>query len=145
MTGKLLSVAVIEVVQVVLLTAIAAVMFDWRPHGSIPLAVVALLLGAIAFAGLGLLMAGVLRAEATLAAANGLFLFFLLLGGLYVPLDHLPTWLAAIARLLPAGALASVLRSVLSGGAKIPWVDAIVLLVWAVAAPLAAGRLFRWE
>ena len=47
-------------------------------------------LGTLAFAGLGLLLAGTLRAEATLAIANGLFLVFLLLGGVVLPVDHLP-------------------------------------------------------
>ena len=59
--------------------------------------VVALLLGTLAFAGLGLLLAGTLRAEATLAVANGLFLAFLLLGGIVLPVADLPGPLAALA------------------------------------------------
>ena len=50
----------------------------------------AVLLGTLAFAGLGLLLAGTLRAEATLALANGLFLVFLMVGGIVLPVDHLP-------------------------------------------------------
>lgn len=144
-TAKLLAVGALEAVQIVLLVAIATVVYGWRPHGSLPLALLTLLLGAIAFAGLGLTMAGSLPAEATLAGANGLFLFFLLLGGLFVPLDHLPDWLVPVARLLPAAALADVLRSLLKAGAHIPTMSAIVLVVWAVATPVAAAVTFRWE
>ena len=38
-------------------------------------------------------MAGALRAEATLAVANGLYLIFLLLGGIVFPTSHLGPWL----------------------------------------------------
>lgn len=142
--AKLLSIAALELLQIILLGLIAALGYGWKPHGSIALALLALLLGSVAFAGLGLAMAGRLRAEATLAAANGLFLFFLLLGGLYVPLDHLPGLLVPLARFLPAAALASVLRSALDGTSVS--IDSLALLIgWAIAMPLLATRVFRWE
>lgn len=143
--AKLLSVAALEALQTVLLVAIAVIGFGWRPGGSPGLALLALIAGTIAFAGLGLLMAGTLRAEATLAGANGLFLLFLLLGGVFVPLDTLPGWLAAVARLLPADALAAVLRALLTSGERVSTEAVVVLLVWAVAAPLLAARTFHWE
>ena len=85
-----------------------------RPAG---LLVVALLLGTFTFAGLGLLMAGALRAEATLALANGLFIAFLLLGGIILPISELPGPLQAIAAVLPAAALADAFRIALGSGA----------------------------
>ena len=88
--AKSLAVLVIEIVQIVLLVGIARLMFGWRPSGSPLAALAALVLGSAAFAGLGLLMAGTLRAEATLAVANGLYLVFLLMGGFILPLDRLP-------------------------------------------------------
>ena len=103
------------------------------------------LLGTVAFAGLGLLMAGTLRGEATLAAANGIYLVLLLLGGLLVPLDQFPGPLEAVASLLPSAALADALYESLSLGLGVPGQDWAVLVVWAVAAPLAAARWFRWE
>lgn len=143
--AKVTSVILLEALQTVILVLVATIAFGWRPHGSPGLALVALLVGTVAFAGLGLLMAGTLRAEATLGVANGLFLFFLLLGGLFVPLDQLPGWLAALARLLPAWALADLLRAGLQTGAPLPGGAAVVLLVWAIAAPLLAARTFKWE
>ena len=50
-------------------------------------------------------MAGTLPALTTLAAANGLYLVLLLLGGMVIPLDELPSGLRAVAEALPAGAL----------------------------------------
>lgn len=141
--AKMLSVLALEVVQIVLLSGLAALLFGWRPGGSLLLAVVAILLGTVCFAGLGLALAGGLRAEATLGAANGLFLFFLLLGGLYVPLSSLPGPLEALARILPAAPLAETLRAAVRSA--VPWSDLGELLAWAIVAPLLAARVFRWE
>jgi ABC-2 type transport system permease protein len=143
--AKLLSVVLLEVVQVAVLVGLAVVAYGWRPQGAPGLAVLALLLGTAAFAGLGLLMAGTLRPEATLAGANGLFLGLLLLGGLFLPLSDLPAWMGVIGHLLPAAALADTLRGALSQPVDVPPGAALLLLVWAVAAPLAAALTFRWE
>src|SRR2546423_1715226 len=84
------------------------------------------------------LLAFLLRAEASLAVATGLLVFFLLIGGLFVPLDHLPAWLVPFARLLPADALSDVLRSVLRF-AQLPWHSAVTLVVWAILLPAIAA------
>jgi ABC-2 type transport system permease protein len=144
--AKIASILVLEIVQVVLLIAVAAVVLGWQPAvGASPaLLVVAVLLGTFTFAGLGLLMAGTLRAEATLALANGLFLGFLMLGGIVLPLDHLPEWLAAIARVLPASALADVFRAALSGTGDVSG-PIVILVAWGLAAVGLSVRFFRWE
>ena len=90
-------------------------------------------------------MAGSLRAEVTLAAANGLYLALLLLGGMIFPLSKLPVGLRDLARGLPAGALSDALHGALTGGGSVPGRAWIVLAAWAVAAPLVAARAFRWE
>ncbi len=142
--AKLLGVLAIQALQVALLAAVAALGFGWRPGGEPLLAIVALLLGTCAFGGLGLWMAGALRAEATLAAANGLYVVLLLLGGLVFPLDRLPAPIAALAGFLPAASLADTLRSSLGGGGAAGGAWA-TLAAWAVLAPLAAARWFRWD
>jgi len=147
LASKLISVAVVEVIQVLLLVGIAFIVFGWRPApaASLPMAAAVLVAGTLAFAGLGLLLAGTLRPEATLALANGLFLLFLMLGGVVLPLDHLPDPLERIARLLPAAALSELVRAALGAGVSdILW-PCVVLVAWGVAAVLLAARLFRWE
>ncbi|MFF9471114.1 ABC transporter permease [Streptomyces roseolus] len=143
MTAKTLAVLVTEVLQVVLLTAIAFGL-GWSPHGN-PLAVLLLLvLGTAAFSGLGLLMAGTLKAEATLAAANLVFLLLLVGGGVIVPLEKFGA-AGDVLALLPISALSDGLRDVLQDGAGMPWADAGILVVWAVLGLGAAARFFRWE
>ncbi|MGW4906610.1 ABC transporter permease [Streptomyces sp. NPDC004270] len=144
MAAKTASVLVTEILQVILLTAIALAL-GWSPHGN-PLAVLLLLvLGTAAFSGLGLLMAGTLKAEATLAAANLVFLLLLVGGGVIVPLDRFGATGQEILGLLPISALSDGLRDVLQHGAGTPWRDLGILAVWAVAGLGAAGRFFRWE
>ncbi|MGA4861140.1 ABC transporter permease [Streptomyces lavendulocolor] len=144
MTAKTLAVLVTEVLQVALLTVIALAL-GWSPHGS-PLSVALLLvLGTAAFSGLGLLMAGTLRAEATLAAANLVFLLLLVGGGVIVPLEKFPAGVRAVLELLPISALSDGLRDVLREGSAMPWGAAGILAVWAVLGLGAAARFFRWE
>ncbi|MEU1862933.1 ABC transporter permease [Streptomyces gardneri] len=144
MTAKTLAVLVTEVLQVALLTAIALAL-GWSPQGN-PLSVLLLLvLGTAAFSGLGLLMAGTLKAEATLAAANLVFLLLLVGGGVIVPLDKFPEPARSLLELLPISALSDGLRDVLQHGAAMPWGNALVLAVWAVLGLGAAAKFFRWE
>ncbi|MCX4525225.1 ABC transporter permease [Streptomyces sp. NBC_01551] len=144
MSAKTLSVLVTEVLQIALLTVIAFAL-GWSPQGN-PLSVaVLILLGTAAFSGLGLLMAGTLKAEATLAAANLVFLLLLVGGGVIVPLEKFPAAVQSVLGLLPITALSDGLREVLQQGAALPWGDAAVLAGWAVLGLGAAARFFRWE
>jgi ABC-2 type transport system permease protein len=143
LVAKTATVLALELLQI-LLVVVVGVAIGWHvPAGIVP-AVGLLLIGTVAFAGIGMLMAGTLRAEANLAAANGLFLVLLFLGGMAYPLAKLPTPIQDFAKLLPAAALSETVRSVLSSRA-FPAGELAVLAVWAVAAPMLAARYFRWE
>ena len=144
LTAKTLTILAVELLQVAVLGSLASAL-GWRPAGSIAVAAVpAMLLATVAFAGLGLLMAGRLRGEAVLAAANGFYLVLLLLGGMVIPVAELPGPLRAVARALPAAALSDVLHAA-SSAATVPGRAWAVLAVWAVVAPFAAAATFRWE
>ena len=144
--AKTLTVLALELVQLALVIG-AGMLLGWRPGGGAVGAIGIVLLGTCAFAGLGLLMAGTLRAEATLALANALFLVLLFLGGMAYPLERLPSFLRDLARALPAAALSESLHGVLGGraGAGFPAGSFVVLCVWAVLLPVLGARWFRWE
>lgn len=144
LSAKTLNVLVLEIVQAIIIVA-TGVALGWDATGGLVAAVVLLLIGTVAFAGIGMLLAGTLRAEANLAVANGLFLVLLFLGGMAYPLAKLPEPIEAFAKGLPAAALSETLRAVLTPGRAFPTGELVVLLVWAVVAPLAAARWFRWE
>ena len=144
LAAKTLSILAVEAVQVAVLVPVA-LMLGWSPSGVDVVAVlVAIVLATTAFAGIGLLIAGTLPALTVLALANGLYVVLLLLGGMVVPLDELPSALRVVAQGLPAAALATVLHRSFTDVAVDagPW---IVLVAWAVVAPAAAAVTFRWE
>jgi ABC-2 type transport system permease protein len=147
--ARVLTVLIIEAVQIALLVAVAVLALGWAagPAASPVLAVVAVLLGTATFAGLGLWLAGTLRAETVLALANVLFLAFLVVGGIIVPIDQLPEPLAAVAAALPAAPLSELLR--IAFGAAPAGADVVsplvLLAAWGVALLGIASRRFRWE
>jgi len=144
LTAKTLTVVTVEIIQAFIIV-VAGVLLGWSPGGGILEAVAVMAIGTIAFAGLGLLMAGTLKAEVTLAAANGVYVVLLLLGGMVVPLDRLPGPLEAAARLLPTAALTEAVTGALASPIEVPGRAWLVLVAWAVVAPLLAARWFRWE
>src|ERR1019366_10741710 len=89
--AKVAGVLVTEVLQVIVVSAIA-LLLGWRPRSGLLGAfdvILILVLGSAGLAGVGLALAGWLRAEVNLAATNGLYLLLLLLSGIVVPLTSL--------------------------------------------------------
>ncbi len=144
--AKLGVVVAIALAQVGGLLAIAGLVLGWRPGPEASLLAVAVttLVGAAAFAGLGLTIAATLRPEAALVAANVLFLAALGLGGALVPIGDLPAPLAVIVRLLPMGALSEAFASALGSGGAFAAPLAIVG-AWATGSLIVAARTFRWD
>jgi ABC-2 type transport system permease protein len=141
--AKLLSLGAVVAVQLVVV-ALAGYALGWEPSVAALTVLALVVLGVVTFASLGFFMAGRLRAETNLAMANGLFLVFLLLGGIIVPLTQLPDTVATVARLLPAEALATGVRDALTGAGTEGRVF-ITLGVWAVLCSALSLRTFRWD
>jgi ABC-2 type transport system permease protein len=142
--AKSLTVLLVELLQAVILGAVA-LSLGWSPHGDPLVALVLVLLATAAFSGFGLLMAGTLRAEATLAGANLVYLLLLILGGVIFPLTKFSGGVRSVLELLPISALTDGLRQVLQHGAGLPVRDLVILAVWAAVALALAARFFRWE
>jgi ABC-2 type transport system permease protein len=142
--AKAISVLVLEILQVGLLLGVAALFFDWRADIDWWLLIGALLLGTAAFSGVAVLMAGTLRAEATLALSNGLYVMFLLVGDVIFPLDSLPDAIVRIGQVLPAAPLAGLFRAAV-GQSDLLAGHAVILLGWALLIPPLAVRFFTWE
>jgi ABC-2 type transport system permease protein len=146
LAAKIAAVLVVETLQVIALMAIAGVILGWAPPSTMDPLLLLLGggLGTVTFAGLALLMAGTLRAEATLALANALFLATLLLGGVIVPLDRLPPALGDLAGLLPGAALSTVMAIALGGDGDVA-LPIATLSIWGIGAIVLALRTFRWD
>ncbi|MGC2485212.1 MAG: ABC transporter permease [Acidimicrobiales bacterium] len=145
--AKIAGVLVTEAIQVAVISLVALLLL-WHPDGSWRGAVevvVVLVLASMGFAGIGLALAGQLRAEVNLAASNGLYLVLLLLSGIVIPLTSLPHVIARIVIALPSGALAQGVHRILGSGHAPTGGDWISLGAWAVLAPLLAARTFRFD
>jgi ABC-2 type transport system permease protein len=142
--GKTLAVLLLEILQSIVICALGFVL-GWHPHGD-PLTAVGLIaLGTLAFGGLGLLVAGTLRAEIVLAAANLIWLVLLFCGGIALPLSRFPDGVADVLRVLPSAALSDGLHAALQDGTGPGWRPVVTLIVWIAVAMPAAARWFRWE
>lgn len=142
--GKMVAVLVVLLLQVTVISLVAIFM-GWNPDpAGIAIAVVLLVLGATAFTALGLLVAGTVRPEATLAITNLLWILLAAGGGIVLPVQRLPQDLAAFVQFLPSGALGEALRDALTAG-HINFFAFLVLAGWATVAGLAAVRWFKWS
>lgn len=145
LVGKVLALLLVELLQALVLGLVGAVL-GWDPALGVAGLLGALataLVGTAAFAGLGLAMAGSLRPEGTLAAANLVYLLLLAAGAVVMPAEVYGSG-SGVVSLLPSGALGEGLRTALIDGA-FPGKDLLVLLVWAVLGAAVTVRTFRWE
>jgi ABC-2 type transport system permease protein len=146
LAGKIGAVLAVQVIQLAVLIG-AGFALGWQPTGGFDAVfgvVLTVLCGTAAFASLGLLMAGVLRAEATLAAANLLYLLLLVGGAVLTPVDEYPSGMQGVVRLLPSAALANGLANSTVEGV-IPWAAALSLALWAAVLGYLVSRTFRWD
>ncbi|MET0929961.1 MAG: ABC transporter permease [Aeromicrobium sp.] len=144
--GKIGAVVIVELVQLAVLSGVG-LLLGWEPHGGLTAVgqmLALIVLGTAAFGALGLLIAGTLRAEATLAVANLVYVLLLVGGGLLVPLSRYPESARHVLELLPSGALGQGLRDTFTGDGPTAFTT-VILLIWAVCASLLVSRTFKWE
>lgn len=138
--GKLLAVLAVVLVQFALIAVIALVLGLDAPVD--PFAVgLAGLLGTAVMLTWGLVLGGALRAEATLALANLLWVLMAAVGGLVVAQAGL--W-GALVRFTPSGALGDAMRAAVLDG-TVDLRALAVLLAWTVLGLLAARRWFDFD
>ncbi|WP_426244396.1 ABC transporter permease [Nocardioides sp. LHG3406-4] len=145
--GKIAALLVVEALQVVLIVLVAWFL-GWQPSSAglvevVAPAALAMLLGTAAFASLGLFVAGVLRAEATLAAANLVYLLLMAGGAVVIPATSYGAF-GEVAEWLPSGTLGEALRGALIDG-SFDGRAMIVLLAWAAVGTVLTATTFSWE
>ncbi len=148
LAAVLISILVVFALQTIALFILGKVLkstpFPERPFSL----ALALLLGAAAFAGMGLGFTTLLRsAEGSSAAVNTVLLPMAFLSGGFGPTAHYPRVLRAIGAVLPLKYLVQLVYAVYLHGRVIwsrPGAIAI-LLAWGLAGAVLALRRFRWE
>lgn len=143
--GKVTALVVIEFLQVVVVGAVGFAL-GWTPQGcfaGIAGFVLTIVLGTAAFGALGLFVAGILRAEATLAAANLIYLLLMAGGAVVLPTTSYGAF-GSVAKFLPSGALGNGMRDALING-RIDWTSLLVLAAWTAVGTVLTARTFKWE
>lgn len=122
--------------QSLAMLAVGALLFQRAPSALAALCVVcAVVLGVLAFAGIGLLFASIVEQEDThsdLLAASATPM--VLLSGAFFPVRELPRWLAIVAEKLPSTALVDAVRAALDPSLPTLATPMVTLALWAAVA-----------
>jgi ABC-2 type transport system permease protein len=146
--AKVLTAAAIILVQALVMIAINVLLFGARITGSLGWGLVTLLLGILAFATMGLALAGLSRnTDVASAAARALSLPMQFLCGTLFPLESMPPVLRQIAELLPLTYFVRAFRgAILAGGGPSAYAkDWLILIGCLTVAFVIAVKTFRWE
>ena len=142
--GKCIAVLVVVAIQFTLV-AVLGYGLGWRPDAiAVSRSIITMIMGAGAFTALGLLIAGTVRAEATLAIVNIAWVILAGAGGVVFPLKSFPDWYATVVAWSPSAALGDALRGNFIQHqwlAEPHW----VLIVWTVVIGFIASRKFKWS
>lgn len=134
--------------EVPVLLGFAYFAFGVEIRGSIAAVALVCALGAISFAGIGLLCAS--RAQNT-ETANGLVnlvsLPMFVLSGVFFSSTRFPDFVQPFIRVLPLSALNEALRALMNEGVSLAQLgfQLAVMLVWAAVSFGVALRIFRWN
>ena len=142
--GKCIAVLVVVAIQFTLV-AVLGYGLGWRPDTiAVSRSIITMIMGAGAFTALGLLIAGTVRAEATLAIVNIAWVILAGAGGVVFPLKSFPDWYAGIVAWSPSAALGDALRG---NFIQHQWLadPHWVLIVWTVVIGFVASRKFKWS
>jgi ABC-2 type transport system permease protein len=146
--ATLASTIVVFAIEVVALLVLANVMFDVPyPERWLSLAL-ALLLGAVAFAALGVALTTVIRsAEGASAVVNAVYLPMAFLAGSFWTPQSYPPVLEAIANLLPLTYFIRLMRDIVLLNEQIweNWTDVGVVAAWGLFGLVVTVVRFRWE
>jgi ABC-type polysaccharide/polyol phosphate export permease len=136
-----------------LFETIAVIGFAWlafgvEVRGSILSLTVVLIVGAGAFAGIGLLTAA---RPTTIEGASGLMNAVMmpmwLFSGTFFSAARFPEFIQPVIQVLPLTALNDALRAIMNDGATLAsqWTELALLVAWGIVTYLLALRFFRWQ
>lgn len=134
--------------EVGVLVGFAWLAFDVRVAGSLATLILTCLVGALAFGGLGLLLAS--RAQ-TIEAVSGLMNVAMvpmwILSGVFFASERFPAVMQPVIAILPLTALNTALRAVVNDGARLAGITAplAILAAWGLGSFALALKIFRWR
>lgn len=148
MAGRVGTAILVAVGLAVVVSALGAVLYGVElPTATLPAALLTLMLGAAAFAALGLLVTATIPSEDSAPPiTNVIVLPLYFISGIFVPAEQLPSVLITVADVFPVKPLfvAMLVAFAPTGDSAYPWADLAVLAAWGAAGALLATALFAW-
>ena len=146
--STLASTLLVLALQSALLVALARLLFDGNVPARIGSLALALLLGATAFAALGIALAALIRsAEGSSAIVNVIVLPVAFISGSFGPTDGYPAFLRALAEVLPLRHFVDLVFAIVLDDEAV-WTrpgELAVVAAWGVLGVVVAVRRFGWE
>ena len=146
--AQFVTLLVTSALQVIVLVALAQLLFGVHVAGSyVTLAIIAFI-GAVAFMGIWYALAALIANPTTFFASMNLASFVMMfLGGSVVPTEDVPSWLNPLIEALPLTHLNDALRAVINDSEGLSAVSGklAILAAWAIGGFALSTRLFRWE
>ena len=136
--------------DVVVLLALGVFVFGTPIHGSLILLTVVEIVGALSFAGIGLLIASRAKNTETVSGLMNLVMLPMwIFSGLFFSSERFPAALQPFIQALPLTQLLNALRAVMLEGAG--WTSPVIVVAlailsgWSIATFAVALRIFRWQ
>jgi ABC-2 type transport system permease protein len=148
LTSAIVSTAIVFAIEAATLIVLGRVMFHVQFTTQWLSLVLALLLGTLAFAALGLALTGFIRSgEGSSAVVNAIYMPMVFLSGSFWSTTRYPHFLQVIADVLPVTYFIRLMRDVAVRDHTIwtSWKSAVVVAAWGLGGLMLAARAFRWE
>jgi len=148
--GKVLVAVLVGAIAVATLLTIGFVFYDLRlPLSHVPAMVLAFLVGAAAFAALGMLLAALTSSgESATAIAQATILPLAFFSGSFFIPNQLPAWLSRLASIFPLQHFTKAFLAPFdpaTTGLGFEWLHLAIVVLWGVGAAILTTRYFRWE
>ena len=115
---------------------------------TLPSLIISVIIGAMAFAAIGLAMTTIIASEdAAPAVTNAVFLPLYFVSGVFIPNEGVPDWVQTVGNLFPVSHLNQALQesyNPFADGPAWPWNHWLVILGWGAVAAVIALKRFRW-
>lgn len=140
---------VIAFVMTILISVIGRVVYGVSLQvETIPSLIISIIVGAMAFAAIGLAMTTIISSEdAAPAVTNAVFLPLYFISGVFVPNEGVPDWVSTVGNLFPVSHLNQALQESFdpfADGPAWPWNHWLVIAAWGAVAGMIALKSFRW-
>jgi ABC-2 type transport system permease protein len=148
LAGVIASTVLVFAAEAAVLIVLGRVMFDVHFPEHWASVILSLLLGALAFAALGIALSGVIRSgEGSSAVVNAIYLPMAFLAGAFWSPHAFPRFLEVIAEILPLTYFIRLMRDVVLRNQTIwsSWESAVVVAAWGIGGVILATRTFRWS